>query len=306
MIPTCNDEASTDSATESKQHEPRQHARRRGSVTFNESIETREFEPVTELGDPDIVGKLWFQPWEKQENKRMMRERAREWRRLGWGVLLHDSFTNPNPKLTQSCLNAFTQLSDPDYCRGMERYLSQEHDEQRSERKRSVIDDVLEQARYLESRRNLSYDEKCAKLAEFSALQSKCAEVFARRIGKADEAVALQGEDPEQASKLVGKLLRRQQQQESGQRRHHRHHVQHLGAGGRGGGSILDQVEAELGMQGTQASAPTAPKPSRFPRYMRKHSNVMSTCESKPVAEPTATGSRRSSFPFVSSSLLSR
>jgi len=155
-----------------------------------------------------IAEKLWYQPWERKEHKRAIKRDAREWRQTGLGILLHDTFVNPNPKETQCCLNAFVQLADEAYSRGIERYLSQQHDEQRVERKRNFVQDVLEQARYLDSLRNVSEDEKRDKLAEFSALQSKCAEVFARRIGKADETVVLKGEDPSAAAKLVSKLFR--------------------------------------------------------------------------------------------------
>ncbi|CAB9503577.1 expressed unknown protein [Seminavis robusta] len=155
-----------------------------------------------------IVEKLWYQPWEHKENKRAIKRDARQWRKSGLGILLRDTFGNPNPQHTQTCLDAFVQLADADYVRGIERHLSQQHDEMRVERKRFFVQDVVEQARYLQAHPNLTEDEKLTKLAEFSTLQSKCAEVFAHRIGKADERVVRKGEDPKAASKLVSKLFR--------------------------------------------------------------------------------------------------
>lgn len=167
-----------------------------------------EIEPMVLVQEGLTVEELWYQPWERKEHKREMKRDAKLWRQSGLGVLLHDTFVNPNPKLAQACLNAFTQLGDADYVRGSERYLSLPHDEQRSERKRDFVQDVLEQARYLDTIKNLSPDEKTTKLAEFASLQSRCAEVFARRIGSADETAVRKGEDPVSASKLVSKLFK--------------------------------------------------------------------------------------------------
>ena len=183
----------------------------RKGVRFNESRnQLFVIDSVVEF-EEGIVEKLWYQDWERKEHKRAIQREAREWRKTGLGILLRDTFVNPNPKQTQSCLNAFTRLADNDYCRGIERYLSQQHDAQRHERKTHFIQDVVEQARYLQSLKDRNYltdEEAREKLAEFSALQSKCAEVFARRIAKADETVVKQGEDPSGAAKLVNTLYR--------------------------------------------------------------------------------------------------
>lgn len=176
-------------------------------VRFDDSTnQLFEIEPVMYV-EEGIHEELWYQPWEQKENKRAMKRVAREWRKTGLQILLNDTFVNPNPKLTQSCLDAFVQLADSEYVRGSERYLSHQHDEQRTGRKRNFIQDVLEQSRYLETCKHMSADEKREKLAEFSQLQSKCAEVFARRIGQADETVAKNGENPSAAAKLISKLF---------------------------------------------------------------------------------------------------
>ena len=179
-------------------------------VHFDDSFnQLFEIEPVVNI-EEGIVEKLWYQPWERKEAKRAIKRDAQEWRKTGLGLLLHDTFADPNPKKTQSCLNAFVQLADAEYVRGIERHLSQKHYEQRMERKTNFVSDVLEQAYYLSTLKHLSEDEKRERLAEFSALQSKCAEVFARRLGRADETAALKGEDPASAAKLVSKLFRRE------------------------------------------------------------------------------------------------
>lgn len=178
-------------------------------VRFVEEYNTvLEVESVLNV-EEGIEEKLWYPPDYHRECKMIIKREAKEWRKSGLGILLRDCFVDPNPTQSQLCLNAFTQLSDNDYFRGLERYLSQEHDIQRIQRKRDYILDVVEQARYLGSLRGLTEDERRDKLAEFSTLQSKCAEVFAQRLGKADEQVVKKGEDPEAAAELVSKLFRK-------------------------------------------------------------------------------------------------
>ena len=181
---------------------------RKGVHFMDEHNTVVEVESFLDL-EEGIVDKLWYPSTYHRDCKQQLKDEARNWRKSGMGILLHDAFVNPNPRQSQNCLNAFVQLSDEDYCRGVERYLSQQHDAQRSTRKHDFLDDVVEQARYLESLKFLTMEERTKKLAEFAALQSRCAEVFARRMGKADEYVAKHGEDPVAAAKLVAKLLRK-------------------------------------------------------------------------------------------------
>ena len=173
-------------------------------VHFDDSFnELYEIEPVMNT-------ELWYQPWERNEQKLAIKLDAQEWRKKDLGILLYDVYVDPNPRKTQSCLNAFAQLADNDYARGIERHLSQPHYQQRTERKQHFVHDVLEQAYYLSTLTHLSDDAKRERLAEFSSLQSKCAEVFARRLGRADAAAALKGENPASATKLVSKLFRQE------------------------------------------------------------------------------------------------
>lgn len=173
-------------------------------VRFDDSFnELYEIEPMVNV-------ELWYQPWERNEHKLAIKRDAQEWRKTDLGLLLHDVYVDPNPRKTQSCLNAFAQLADDDYARGIERHLSQPHYQQRTERKQNFVQDVLDQAYYLSTLKHLSDDAKRERLAEFSSLQSKCAEVFARRLGRADAAAVLKGENPASATKLVSKLYRQE------------------------------------------------------------------------------------------------
>lgn len=174
---------------------------------YNTILQVESFLDIEE----NIAEKLWYSPDYHRKCKVAVKREAREWRKSGLGILLDDAFVNPNPKQVQQCLNAFAQLSDTEYARGVERHLSQEHDAQRVQRKRHFILDVVEQARYLDSLGGLSADEKRDKLAEFSSLQSKIASVFASRIAKADEVAAREGPAPQVAVKLVSKLLHKYQ-----------------------------------------------------------------------------------------------
>jgi hypothetical protein len=183
-------------------------------VRFLDTHTVVEVESVLNA-EEEIVEKLWYQPHELKIQKALLKQDAREWRKTGLGILLQDAFVNPDPKKGQAQLNAFAQLGDTEYARGIERYLCRAHDEQRVERKRDFIQDVLEQWRYLDSLKQFTTEEKMVKLAEFSALQSKCAEVFARRMGTADETAVTKGEDTKAAQKLVSKLFRKQRRRNS-------------------------------------------------------------------------------------------
>lgn len=188
------------------------HRSQRQRVHFVAKADT-VLEVESYMEDAALVPKLWYNAQELKVLKSDIKESAREWRKTGLGILLHDTFdkqTDDHPELTQKCLNAFAQLSESEYNRGIERYLSRQHDEKRVQVKHNHVQDVLEQERYLQNHSRLSVEQRRMKLAEFAQLQSKAAEVFARRVGKADERAVMRGEDPSAAPKLISEICRYQ------------------------------------------------------------------------------------------------
>jgi hypothetical protein len=184
-------------------------AAKKKSVTFVEEKNTiLEFDSI-DREDTELVTSLWHQPWEMHGSKEIMKSRARQWRKTGLGILLDDVFDDPEhgPLLTQKRLNAFVQLPDELYMRGVERYLSRKHDQERTARKRSIVRDVVVQAESLKGVKNMPLKERQTVLALFAKQYSRDAELYARRIAKADEVCLLKGEDPSQAEMLVEYLV---------------------------------------------------------------------------------------------------
>lgn len=193
----------------------------RRRVRFAEERNTvLEFEAV-DNEDEELVRKLWHQPEDMQECKQALKLRARRWRQTGLGILLNSTFQDPNPLLCQKCLNAFAQLPEDLYNRGIERYLSKLHDMQRTTRKRSNLKDVLAHARSLDAVSNMPLEEKQNVLALFARHLNRDAELFARRIAKADEIAVTEGDDPSGADIMFNYLkhLEREKKMEQQQKR---------------------------------------------------------------------------------------
>lgn len=176
-----------------------------------------EFEGI-DKEDSDLVQALWQQSWEMYEGKQLLKVKARRFRSTGLGILLADTFKDPNPHLCQKSLNAFTQLPSDLYNRGIERYLSKEHDMQRTKKKKQILQDVLAQARSLNSVRNMPSVEKQNILSLFAKHLSRDAELFARRIGLADEQ-AVDKESMEGAEIMAEYLKQLQNQKKMEQHR---------------------------------------------------------------------------------------
>lgn len=166
-------------------------------VLFVEERNTvREFEAV-DNADEDLLESLWQQGYEMLECKQTIKVRAKKWRQTGMGMFLNDVYHCDNdlsPALCQKQLNAFAQLPDDMHMRGVERYLSRKHDQERTSRKRTILGQVVAQFNSLQAHTNLTQAESERLLAQFARRLNQDAELFARRIGKADELVVRQGE----------------------------------------------------------------------------------------------------------------
>jgi len=132
--------------------------------------------------------------------KEVMDSKAR-----GYGYLLEGSFENPVFDV-QRQLNLFCQLhSAPDTTpRGLERYLSQEHDRERKEARLKCIHDVLAENNTLRLKDGIRVSEKeiCYRIAKVSRSASRTSRRFARRFGKADERAVWKRELSESSSKV--------------------------------------------------------------------------------------------------------
>lgn len=134
-----------------------------------------------------------------------------------YGDLLCGSFEDPLDNC-QDNINAFVlDVPDADHARGLERYLSPQHKDERDGAREDVVEAVLSRQRQLRKqrvrgvqRRNsihndgraqkpiLSGDELMEKLRNASRRYSRPSRIFARRLGIADELAVQQMDDCEQ------------------------------------------------------------------------------------------------------------
>lgn len=159
---------------------------------------------VFEYDAPDAeLEVLFFTADEFILMKAKSREEARAWRRKGLGVLLKESF-DMSYSDTQLFLNAFTQLDEDLYRRGLERHLSRQLAEERSDRKDCARQAVFIQQEELQ-RQGMKRNEILQRIADVYQDQSRQAKVFARKIAIADEHVVVNGEDSSVAARIVEK-----------------------------------------------------------------------------------------------------
>jgi hypothetical protein len=144
------------------------------------------------------ANELWFTSEEFQQIKAQSRCEAREWRRMGYNKLLNNSFnivaSNHDGMMSkydqQSFINAFCAFDGILNRRGLERFCSQKHGEERSEAKTRSKYAVLDTQRQF--KRNGSHDSSNADqmVKAISAKYIQCgreAKIFARRMGIGDE-----------------------------------------------------------------------------------------------------------------------
>ena len=132
--------------------------------------------------------------------------------RRDYGTLLDDSFDDPLDDV-QRHINLFCQLpynaksaepltgdqhdTDAATPRGLEEYISVQHNQERKEARLVCIQNVLQEfdrLRFDNGNRHLSDEEKWRVLGKTSRDGSRTARRFARRMGKADARVVLRGE----------------------------------------------------------------------------------------------------------------
>lgn len=128
---------------------------------------------------------IWFGPDEFIRIKAKSREESRQWRRLGYSVLLKECFLCHNADV-QHQLNAFCQLED-DLCRrGLERHLSKQHAEERSDCRDISRQAVLSTQKRMKNS-DVSIEDMFHVVSDAYEQQTRMSKLFAHRIGLADE-----------------------------------------------------------------------------------------------------------------------
>ena len=150
-------------------------------VRFSEESNTSvEFE----RGENEIEN-AWWPKEVGQKRRETCQQLGRAWKRKGYDVLLNSAFENPTHG-TQSKLNAFVELGDNCIPRGIERFISPTHAEERRFCKSSCLESVVDLSSFMLRENKKSLEEMELALYKLSVEHSKLARKFARRMGLAD------------------------------------------------------------------------------------------------------------------------
>lgn len=168
-----------------KQQQPQRETTSR--VRFEEAQNrVREFEVPEDIPYED----LWFTGDEYQDIKSESRTEAREWRKKGFSSLLKETFEMPSPD-TQKYIQVFCALEGHLNQRGLERHCSRKHGGERSDCKDRARQSVFETQFRLRAE-GLKADEVADSISASYINGCREAKIFALRIAKADQAVALE------------------------------------------------------------------------------------------------------------------
>jgi hypothetical protein len=168
------------------------------AVTFaDELVQTLHFEEMEDLQ----YSQIWYAGQDYMEMKANSRSDAKMWRRQGFDILMRDTFQFPRAD-AQEYINAFVMLEEEHCRRGLERFLSRQHGEERSATKDRARYTVLLQQRDLR-KQGMKIDEIAETLRDVCKETSRVTALFARRLGIADEVVLARGEDSSHAEKIL-------------------------------------------------------------------------------------------------------
>jgi len=156
----------------------------RKSVRFEEGNTIYEYELEGN------VSEFWLTTSDVNRTRKSASELGSKWSLAGYSILLDNTFENPS-KNAEEFVSAFVQLpcGDSDTLRGIERYISDKHDEDRRCMQNRSIKALLICQRIMHQR-GWKDSEINEELAIISKRFSGCAADFARRLGRADEVVA--------------------------------------------------------------------------------------------------------------------
>ena len=160
----------------------------RRSVQFGDalSVDVR----IYDQGDAPNE-ELWFSDQEYFDIKARSRNDAREWRRQGYSVLLKDVFAHTTTD-AQDYITTFVQLDGHLNRRGLERYCCRQHGENRSAAKERARDAVFITQYRAQQEALKDFTVLAERIAVAYGGECRESKIFARRLGKADEIVALE------------------------------------------------------------------------------------------------------------------
>jgi len=168
-------------------------------VRFTEENETHQYD------DEDYDHEdIWFSGEDYVKIKATSKAECKEWRRRGYGLLLKKTFETPIQD-AQEYINAFCQMEGQLTRRGLERSLSRQHGEERSYLKEKARQSVLIYQQRLKHQ-GLKGDELSDHISTMYQDAARPAKIFARRLGKGDEYVAVHGEDNTSAQSILDQL----------------------------------------------------------------------------------------------------
>ena len=152
-------------------------------VRFSEESNQRvEFERAE-----SEVENAWWPKEVGQERRETCHQLGRAWQRKGYDVLLDSAFEKPAHG-TQSKLDSFAMLGNDDGIpRGIERFISSTHAEDRRFCKTHCLEAVVDQSSFMRRDNTKTMEEMEAALYKLSTEHSRCARKFARRMAIADE-----------------------------------------------------------------------------------------------------------------------
>ncbi|CAB9512720.1 expressed unknown protein [Seminavis robusta] len=137
--------------------------------------------------DEITKGDIWLSKELCHKNKEKCQRLGKTWQRRGYDVLLDASYQNP-VKHIQSRLDSFVSLGEDCVPRGIERFISAKHADERRYTKLRCVESVVDLGVYMR-RQNSSIEEIESELRDLSVEHSRPSRHFARRIAIADAKV---------------------------------------------------------------------------------------------------------------------
>lgn len=165
------------------------------SVGFKPTITIVRFH---DLGSADTQ---WLSVPERKKLLLDARVQAKAWAKKGYDFLLTESFHSASDS-AQDKIEAYCQLPQDDYSRGLERYVCREHGLRRDALKKGAVRAIVGEGKKLRGK-GLTEEEVETQLADIARRLSLCATRFAHRMGAADAKVIREGEDGSKVNKLL-------------------------------------------------------------------------------------------------------
>jgi len=157
-------------------------------VYFAENKKTVEYLEREE----SAAEKIWYTKTMGDEMRDACIRLGRVWKQKGCAALIDNSFEKPT-KDTQLKLFTYCTMGDGDCIpRGLERFISTRHGEDRKSCKSNAIECIVDRCTALQLQASCTMADMEEELYKLSIEHSKPARKFARRMGLADERAVLE------------------------------------------------------------------------------------------------------------------